>query len=162
MTSTSAKKTVQPAQPFGLRGEAGQALVELALVVPLLTLVFVGAAEVGRIAYAAIEVNNAARAGVAYAAQSHTTASDIANITLAAQKEAPDVSVMTVTESNACTCSDGTSITCSTAGANCLSPARIIEAVQVNTSATINTAFHFPGIPNSITLRGQAIMRTEQ
>ncbi|GGA61224.1 hypothetical protein GCM10011507_10900 [Edaphobacter acidisoli] len=162
MTSRYAKKKTMSMLRRSLLGDAGQALVELALVVPLLTLLFVGAAEVGRIAYASIEVNNAARAGVAYASQSHTTASDTANITLAATTEAPDVQGMTVSESNSCTCSDGTSITCVTAGSNCISPARINEFVQVNTTATISTSFHFPGIPSTLTLRGLAIMRTEQ
>ena len=156
--------------------DSGQALVELALVVPLLTLIFVGAAEVGRIAYAAIEVNNAARAAVAYASQSHTTAdntnpANLALIQLAATQEAPDVSGMTVAVSNSCSCatvpSTGsvtyTSIACgATALTSCPSPNRIMDTVQVNTSATIDTAFHFPGIPNSLTLRGQAIMNTVQ
>ncbi len=161
MIPTVTHKPSQIIQHYALRGSAGQALVELAMVVPLLALIFVGAAEVGRIAYAAIEVNNAARAGVAYACQSHITASDVANITLAAQTEAPDVSGMTVTVSNSCSCSSGTAITCATT-ANCPSPYLILEAVQVNTTAKINTGFHFPGIPNTITLNGQAIMNTEQ
>lgn len=169
MTPASSKfggRRTMPALRRGLHEDAGQALVELALVIPLLTLILVGAAEVGRIAYAAIEVNNAARAGVAYAAQTHATAtaSDPTNmsyITLAATQEAPDVTGMTVTASDSCICSDGTSITCTTALTSCLSPARNIETVQVNTTATIDTAFHFPGIPNSITLNGQAIMTTE-
>lgn len=166
----SAGKGAALARRRNLRDDAGQALVELALVVPLLTLILVGAAEVGRIAYAAIEVNNAARAGVAYASQSHTAASDTPNITLAATNEAPDVSGMTVTAANACSCAtvpagggvSYTPITCSTALTSCTSPGRIMETVQVNTTATIDTAFHFPGIPNSLTLRGQAIMNTEQ
>lgn len=171
----SAKNGMARPSESGLHDDKGQALVELALVVPLLTLIFVGAAEVGRIAYAAIEVNNAARAGVAYASQSHTTADDtnpsnLALIKLAATQEAPDVSGMTVSVSNSCSCatvpSTGpvtyTPITCLTALTTCPSPGRIMDTVQVNTTATIDTAFHFPGIPNSLTLRGQAIMNTEQ
>jgi hypothetical protein len=60
-----------------------------------------------------------------------------------------------------CSCSDGTAVTCANAGTTCLSPGRIIEAVQVNTTAPINTVFKFPGIPNSMTLRGYALMRVE-
>lgn len=165
----SARRRASTAR-HGLREDSGQALVELALVVPLLTLIFVGAAEVGRIAYAAIEVNNAARAGVAYASQGHTTAGDKPNIQLAATKEAPDVEGMTTDVSNTCSCatvpSTGpvtyTPIACPTALTTCPSPGRIMDTVQVNTTATIDTAFHFPGIPNSLTLRGQAIMNTVQ
>lgn len=165
------------ASPLGcsMREDAGQALIELALVVPLLTLIFVGAAEVGRIAYAAIEVNNAARAGVAYASQTHTTAdststTNLALIQLAATQEAPDVQGMTVAVSNTCSCATVpsvgtvtyTPIACLTAKTTCPSPGRIMDTVQVNTTATIDTAFHFPGIPNTITLRGQASMNTEE
>src|SRR5690242_2476713 len=57
-----------------LRNERGSALVELALVVPLLCLVFVGATELGRIAYYSIEVADAARAGVAYGSMGSGTA----------------------------------------------------------------------------------------
>jgi Flp pilus assembly protein TadG len=144
------------------REDTGQALVELALVLPIFILLLVGAVEVGYLAYASIEVANAARAGVAYAAQNHTTASDITNITLAAKNDvSQDLENLSVTVSQSCSCSDGTAITCATA-ASCLSPAIINESVQVQTSASVNTVFHFPGIPSSVTLGGYASMSTEE
>lgn len=143
-------------------GTDGQALVELALILPMLILLLTGTAEVGVIAYAAIEVSNAALAGVSYGAQSHTTASDSANILLAATQDAPNLTNISATQTLACTCSDGTAITCATAGTSCVSPGRIIETVTVNTSAPINTLFHFPGIPSTLTLTGSATMRVEQ
>src|SRR6185437_14907439 len=87
-----------------LRNDRGSAFVELALVLPLLTLVLIGAVELGRIAYFAIEVSNAARAGVAYGAQGPTTATDTPNITNAAQLDAADVPSLTVTSSTSCVC----------------------------------------------------------
>ncbi|HUS89454.1 MAG TPA: TadE family protein [Desulfosporosinus sp.] len=45
------------------KGERGQALVEMALVLPLLFLLLFGVIEMGRVGYAYITVNNAARAG---------------------------------------------------------------------------------------------------
>lgn len=145
-----------------IRDEIGQAFVELALVLPIFILLMIGAAEVGYLAYVSIEVSNAARAGVAYGAQNHITASDAANIQLAATQDAPNISTLTATTSQSCSCSDGTSITCANAGTTFLSPARIIEYVQVQTAAPVNTLFHFPGIPSSLTFRGYAIMRVEQ
>jgi Flp pilus assembly protein TadG len=71
-----------------IRDEMGQAFVELAIVLPVAILLLVGAAEIGRLAFASIEVSNAARAGVAYGAQSHVTASDIAGIQTAATLQA--------------------------------------------------------------------------
>lgn len=145
-----------------LRNDWGQAFVELALILPLCLLLLVGAAELGRLAYASIEVSNAARAGVAYGAQSHITASDIAGIQLAATQDAPDVSSLSATATISCTCTDGTTITCSDGATRCASPARVLEYVKVNTTAPIDTVFHLPAIPNSVTMRGQAIMRVEQ
>ncbi len=154
-----------------LREDIGQAFVELALILPVFVLLLVGAAEVGRLAYASIEVNNAARAGVAYAAQNHTTASDTSStggIVLAATSEAPEVTSMTATATLSCSCESSTG-TMPTPGSctgvtltSCASPSRIVEFVQVNTTAPVSTNFHFPGIPSSVTLRGYAIMRVQQ
>ena len=140
----------------------GQALVELALMFPIFLLLIVGAAEFGRLAYAAIEVANAARAGAAYGAQSHITASDTAGIQLAATQDAPNITGVTATSINSCACSSGGTITCSTALTACPSPARIIEYVSVNTTATVGPLFNYPGLPHTFTLTGQATMRVEQ
>jgi Flp pilus assembly protein TadG len=153
-----------------LHGDKGQAFVELALVLPIFILMLVGIAEVGRLAYASIEVSNAARAGVAYAAQNHTTAQDSANIQLAATNDAPEVSSLTAATSQSCACESSTGVmgalgSCtaiSTAAGSCPSPSRIVLYVQVTTSAPVNTIFHFPGIPSTVTLRGFASMRAEQ
>jgi Flp pilus assembly protein TadG len=145
-----------------IRDDRGQAFVELALVLPIFILLLVGAAEVGRIAFAAIEVSNAARAGVSYGAQNHATASDSSGIQTAATQDGPDLTDLQAVATQACTCSSGSTITCANAGTNCLAPNRIIEYVQVQTSAVVGTVFKFPGIPSSITLRGYAMMRVEQ
>jgi Flp pilus assembly protein TadG len=63
---------------------SGQALVELALVVPLLLTLALGVIEIGRYAYIAILVGNAARAGAAYGAQGRTFSSDTGGIIAAA------------------------------------------------------------------------------
>ncbi len=118
----------------------------------------------------ASRVSNAARAGVAYGAQSTTTASDINNIRLAATQDAPNLTGMTAVATQACSCeSAGGAITpfssCSitiTNLATCPNPSRIIQYVQVQTTASVPTLFHFPGIASTVTLRGQALMRVEQ
>jgi len=152
------------------REDKGQAFVELALVLPIFILLLVGAVEVGRLAYASIEVSNAARAGVAYAAQSHTTAQDTANIKTAATNDAPEITSLTAATSYSCSCESSTGTitafsSCSNTVTNlttCLSPSRIVVDVQVTTTAQVNTIFHFPGIPSTVTLNGYATTRTEQ
>ncbi len=139
--------------------EAGQALVELALTMPLLALLLLGAAELGRLAYAAIETSNAARAGVQYGAQNHITASDYAGMQVAATNDSPNVPGLTATAIHFCGCSDGTPSTCSTG--DCAG-ARILEYVQVNTSTTFDPLVYCPGLPRTFTVNGQSIMRVWQ
>src|ERR1700730_1139318 len=127
--------------------DKGQAFVELALVLPIFILLMVGVAEVGRLAYASIEVSNAARAGVAYAAQSQTTAADINNIKNAAKADAPEIASLTATPSYSCSCESSTgTITafanCSNTVTNlttCPSPSRIVVDVQITTTAHVDT-----------------------
>jgi len=146
----------------GLHRDVGQAMVELALLMPIFVLLIVGAAEFGHLAYAAIEVANAARAGGAYGAQNHITASDNTNIQLAATDDGANVTSLTATSSHFCSCSTGGSVSCTNALASCPSPARIIEYVQVNTAASVSPIFNYPGISKTFTVTGQAIMRVEQ
>ena len=153
----------------------GQAFIELALVLPVFTILLVGIAEFGRLGFASIEINNAARAGVAYAAQTNTTASDNGSsggIVTAAKQDAADfvASSLQVTPTYACYCESSTGTmaslaSCAPANANlttCASPSRIAVFVQVNTSSPVATLFHFPGVASTLTLRGQATMRVQQ
>jgi Flp pilus assembly protein TadG len=150
--------------------DRGQAFIELALVFPIFILLLVGAVEVGRLAYASIEVSNAARAGVSYAAQTSATAADTTNIQLAATQDAPNLTSISALASHSCSCESSAGVitafsSCSIAITNltsCPSPSRIIQYVQVQTTAPVATLFHFPGIPSTVTLRGFAVMRVEQ
>jgi Flp pilus assembly protein TadG len=141
------------------RFECGQALLELALTMPLLVLLLLGAAVAGRLAYAAIETSNAARAGVQYGAQNHITASDYPGMETAALEDAPNVSGLTATATNFCACSNGAASSC--AAGDCAG-ARIMEYVRVNTSAAFDPLIHFPGLPKTFNLSGGAVMRVWQ
>jgi Flp pilus assembly protein TadG len=124
-----------------------------------LTLILLGAAEFGRVAYAAVEVSNAARAGAAYAAQNGSTASDTTGIATAAANDAANLTGLTTTSSHSCVCSDGTSSTC-TAG-DC-SASHIEETVTVNTQVSFDPLIHLPGLPTAFTLKGQAVQKCSQ
>jgi len=174
--SGDSKKGRTPMSRRDLREDKGQAFVELALVMPIFILLLIGVVEVGRLAYASIEVSNAARAGVAYAAQNHTTAADTlptGGIVNAAKLDAPDITSLTATTTQSCACESSTGTmgafsactgtgAISTATGSCPSPSRIVLYVQVTTTAGVNTVFHFPGIPSTVTFRGFASMRAEQ
>jgi hypothetical protein len=121
-----------------------------------------GAGEFGLLAYNALEVNNAAYAGASYGSQNHTTASDTTNISAAAAANRSTLTNLVTTSSYSCSCSNGSTITCSNAATSCVSPARIIEYVQVNTSAAVTPAFNVPGLPTSYTVHGLAVLRVQE
>ena len=142
------------------RSEAGGALVETALTAPLLTIMILGAVEFARVAYTAIEVTNAAEAGVTYGAQSGLTASDIAGITWAATKDASNVTSLTVSNvALGYVCSDGSAAT--GASGDC-SNSHLEETVTVQTQATLNPIIHVPGLPATYTLYGHAVEKCLQ
>jgi len=146
-----------------VRSESGQALVELGLSMGVLILLVVGAAEFGRLGYSTIEVANAARAGAAYGMQNHATAANVTAMATAATNDAVDVPTMTATAVSLCACSNAlsTTSTCTTSF-SCSGTNRVVEYVQVTTTAAVPTVFKYPGAPTTYTLHGVATMRVEQ
>jgi Flp pilus assembly protein TadG len=141
-----------------MRGTVGGAIVELAVVVPIFSTLLLGAGEFARLAYAGIEVSNAARAGVAYGSQSSATASDIPGMQLAATNDSPNISGMTATATQFWSCSDAPS-TQSSSPPTCTTGNHLLNYVQVRTTATVDAGIHVPGLPTTYTLQGLAIMR---
>ena len=149
--------------------ETGQALIELAISLPLLLLLLLGAAEFGRMAYMAIEVADAAKAAAQYGAQDATTMIDSAGITLAAQKNAPYVSnyctsfsaTVSPNPKNFCTCmTSGTPNPTTPSSAACTAACAgyIVHVVQVTTTASCSPFFHATGFSSAnITLNGSAV-----
>jgi Flp pilus assembly protein TadG len=142
------------------RGEAGQSLVEAALVAPVFFLLLMGAAELARVAYVAIEVSNAARSGAQYGAQSSGTYGDTTGIQTAASGDASNVSGVSTTSSIGYQCSDGTTVTppsTSNGGkASCASGAQPLARVVVTSSANFNPLIHIPGLPTTFPISSTA------
>ncbi|MGH9734935.1 MAG: TadE family protein [Candidatus Acidiferrales bacterium] len=164
--------------------QRGQALLELALVTPLLLALALGVIEIGRYAYIAILVGNAAHAGAAYGAQSVATAADPNGIQTAAENDfrdnGQDVSNLDVDGGfgplyAACTCdSQGSELppqpsfcnpppvgSNNTAG-SCPSGERWVVVVSVEASGTFRSLFSYPGIPRRITVDRTATMRVSE
>jgi Flp pilus assembly protein TadG len=136
----------------GKEREEGDALIETCLSVSLFALLICGASEFARLAYAAIEVSNAAKAGVEYAAQNNATSADSAGVQTAASNEAPNLTVTATLQPVATKCSDGSAFSTST---GCAAGTFAISTVTVTTSATYNPLIHIAGI-STLTLKGQA------
>ena len=155
------------------RSEAGQALLEFALTLPMLCLLSVGIVEIGRAAAFTIAVNNAATAGVEYGAQNATTAKQTAIMQQYAINDTSGnnlAGTMTATATYGCLCDTGGGTSCTypvPAQGTCDSIATTcsgqpVECVQVTTTDTFNSLLHYPGLPSSYTANGRAVMRVRQ
>jgi Flp pilus assembly protein TadG len=148
--------------------EAGSALVELALSVPILLMLLLGAVEFGRFAYLWIEVTNAARAAAQYAATNGGASGDSTGIQLAAQQDAPGLgsNVTATVYSDVCVCSDAetTTVSCGGTTNSCTTPgSHLMETVTIKTSATYTPLVNYStpkygisGISGPFTLHGYA------
>jgi Flp pilus assembly protein TadG len=151
-----------------LRSNAGQAMLELALLLPMLLLLTMGVIEMGRYMYIYILVGNAARAGAAYGAQSLGQSVDTADIQTAAQNDFQNngQTGLTVASTTACGCDSGGTVTgaiCSTvtnpSAGKCNGGGHWVVTVAVTASGTFNSLFNYPGIPKSIDVSNTATMR---
>jgi Flp pilus assembly protein TadG len=140
------------------RSEPGTALVELAIVLPLLVLFAIGAAEFGRLYFAAITVANAARAGAQFGAQNAVSSSNFAGMTAAAQNEAGDIGTISNFPSRFCRCPDGSVPSCT---GSCGSYGTPQVFVKDSVAKTINLILRYPGLPSSVTISRAAIFRVQ-
>jgi Flp pilus assembly protein TadG len=152
------------------RSEGGAALVELAVSLPVVLLVFVITIDFARVFYLSIALTNAARAGAqwgsselarsdpAYTPSMQTVAQGAVNT--------PGVSAV-ATRLCQCATDTGTFSPTSPTANDCTSPAatacagnhRVIT-VTVTTTKTFTTIMNnFPGVPNSISLSRNATLR---
>lgn len=146
------------------RGERGASLVEMAVVLPVLALLLVGAIDFGRVFYVSMALTNAARVGVQYGAQNPGTAVDTAGMRAAAIAAArPDIGTITAAATRTCSCNGGarSSAACTAA---CASPSIIRTYVTVQTAmpslspfATVSRLFPF-----SSTLSRTVVMRVAE
>ena len=132
---------------------AGQSMVEMALLIPVMALLLVAACDFARVFFARMELIGAARAGAAYGAQNRITAADSATMRSKATASASDVNSVTASATSFCVCS-GSTVSCTNPGA-C---SNLQVFVQVDTYTTFRTLATYPGVPSSIPLHATAIL----
>jgi Flp pilus assembly protein TadG len=145
------------------RRRAGNSAVELALAFAVLGLLTMGIADFGRIYYTTIELSNAATAGAIYGAFTVSRSSDIDGMKTAALNEAADltgVDVTTVPPLRYCQCPDKSTNDCSNINA-CGVGVKMRYYVKVTTKKTYKTMSKFPGMPNTIDITRQTVMRVQ-
>jgi Flp pilus assembly protein TadG len=118
------------------RRRSGTAVVELALLLPLLVFLFLVAADFARIFYFSLTLTNCARAGALYASDPATMGeSPFSTVQAAALADATNLAPQpTITQ---------------TSGTDAAGRAY----VEVRAAHTFNTITGFPGIPSSIQLQ---------
>ena len=141
--------------------------MELAISLPILTVMLVGAIDFGRVFRTAMIVQNAARAGALYGSQNLGKTTDITGM----QNTATNVLTIngltgagSVVGSRLCQCASDSgvfSVTVppNTCGYTCPSGGHMVYSVTVQATRTFSMTNAFPGLPTSITITRAASMR---
>ena len=148
--------------------ESGSAIVELAFTLPMFLLLILGTAEIANIAWASIQLNNAAHAAAQFGSLSRANAADTTDMETAAQNEAPSLTITFPTAPTIeCSCvtpstgSSTTPVACTATfitDSSCTSPKVVLASIQVTTQAVVRPLVHYPGMPATYTLHAQAAM----
>jgi Flp pilus assembly protein TadG len=151
--------------------QCGAVLVELGFLLPIFTLLLLAVFDIGMGYYYALEVSNAAKAGAQYGYQSSATMMDTTGIKNTAKNDGYDVTNSSGGKGSAtwnsgyptstwgCMCSDGTQKTpsCGTT-LTCSTNSRQVNYVDVQTRASYQTLVPWPGIPSTVTLKGETLL----
>jgi len=142
------------------RSERGGALVELAVVLPVLVLIAIGVMDYGRVYYTSVTVANAARAGAEWGAYGKAGSStDDANIQNFAKIEGAEAGTLTVTSSHVCRCSPtGGTVSCANSCGGYGAPQVYVTATATKSVALI---LRYPGLPASVTISRSATFRAQ-
>lgn len=140
----------------------GSVTVELALLVPIMAFMLVGAIDFGSYVFGKMQLQNASRAGAQYAIQAAGNIDDSAAITAAVQAASDLEASTTVTTEAFCGCADGSESTPDgTLGCNndCAGGEFPALSIRVTVENTFTTLFSYPGIPDTLDLTGQTVMQ---
>jgi len=139
-----------------VESESGSALVEFAVFLSVLTLLFVGIVDYGLEIQQAMQVQEAASAGASYG-EIPGNVKNLTGMEAAATSAAPGVHGFSVTAVDIFSCTPGGAAVLSSA--TCSGYGTPIEYVQVKTSATVPTLLAYVGMPSSLALKGSATFR---
>ena len=130
----------------------GVAAVEFALLVPILSALFIGIANYGLATFERMELESAARAGAQMALIDSSSTLVIQQVVVDSTNANIITSDVDVTQS--CACADGTSVTC---GNSCSDG----SANQYYMTVTATESYTLLLLPTTITLTGTAMVRTQ-
>ena len=148
--------------------EAGQSIVELALTLPILVLLLLGAVEFGRFAYFAIEISNAAKAAAQYGAQKSLTAADVSGMQAVAASDAPEVAkactnfTTTIVQPPTCSCMVGGAGSSTACDGSVGCTGYIVQNLTISTSAQCKPVIYPARFGGTLTITGRAVQEVLQ
>jgi|SRR5688572_7860217 len=142
-----------------LRCEGGSAVVELALVTPILVALLLGALDFGRVFHHALAVTGAAHAGAQWGSLSLANSQNFTQVKAIAEAHAPGLGV-TATATSICRCGNGTATPNPQAcNSGCTGTLRVYSSVTA--TRTFTTVVDYPGVPRTIAISRTAQMRAQ-
>jgi Flp pilus assembly protein TadG len=140
------------------RSPKGQSTLELAIILPVMLILLLAAADFGRALFVAIDVQSAAQAGALYGSQSVVTAADSPGMITAAKNDANEISNLSVSASQ-CTCTTPSNVA-SCPQAYCTNNPRA-NYIEVDTHASFQLLGTYLVISSPVQLSGKAIMQVQ-
>ena len=141
------------------RDEAGSVMVELALLLPVLTLLLLGAMDFSRVFFYAVELGSAVTAGAEYGARNTDTATNYTAINSTVTGDAADLTGVSASSTSYCSCPGvGGTVACTS---NCTGYGKPKMYVSVTGNYTWTSWVNWPGIPHSVALTRTVYMRAQ-
>jgi Flp pilus assembly protein TadG len=148
---------IKPLQLF--RRQDGMALIETALILPVLVLMLLSVADFAVLLNQYLRVADSARA-TAQAATVRAYATDTSVLSLIGVNSAGGIPGYSLAITNYCTCANGTPTVSCSSHANCQSYGIPNQYVQVTAKATLPLLFGVKGFPATFSVQSTAIART--
>ena len=140
-----------------LGGRRGNVALEFAFVAPVVITLMSACIDYGQAVEARILLTNAAAAGAQYASQSSANAQNSAGILAAVRGAASDSQKsISVTASLACSCPDGTTVTCGTG--TCTGGVPPLQQSTVTASENFTATLVMPFFTGTVPLSASATM----
>lgn len=147
--------------------QRGNAVVEMAVSVPLLLMMVMGAIDFGRLFFEGMVVKNASHVSAFYGAQEMRYATDTVGIRNAATNEAVDIDSFTASHEMICEClgangaydTGSTQASCGEADCGVYGAPRVY--IKTRTEKTFLTMGWYPGIPQSTPISANGWVRVQ-
>ena len=139
------------------RSDRGGAMVELAVILPVLVLLVIGVVDYGRAFYTSVTVANAARAGAEWGAQGPEFTVNIAGMKNFAQQDGQEAGTLTLSAQRYCECAGSSWPSCSA----CAGGAAPDVFIEVTASKDLTLLLPYPGLPNTVSIARKATFRSQ-